>query len=61
MLLKENKFDLAVKSYTIISNNYLVEFKEFISNTLVDSSGLIWNGTIHWDCAINCVNRNNKK
>ena len=48
MLLKENKFDLAVKSYKIISNNYLVQFKEFISNSLSDSSGLIWNETIQF-------------
>lgn len=46
MLLKENKFDLAKKSYTLISNNYLVEFKEFLSPTLDYQSGLIWNGTI---------------
>jgi len=46
ILLKENKFDLAVKSYTIISNNYLSQFYEFIDNTLDNQSGLIWNGTI---------------
>lgn len=45
MLLKENKFDLAIKSYTLIFNNYLVKFKEFLSNTLYYESNLIWK----WD------------
>ena len=48
MLLKENKFDLAKKSYIIISDNYLVEFKNFLSNNLDIQSGLIWNGTIQF-------------
>ena len=30
----------------IISNNYLAEFKKFLSSTLNYQSGLIWNGTI---------------
>ena len=46
MLLKENKFDLALKSYRIISNNYLGQFNDFRVNTLDYQSGLIWNGTI---------------
>ena len=46
MLLKENKFDLALKSYKIVSNNYLSQFNEFRVNTLYYQSSLIWNGTI---------------
>ena len=41
MLLKEKKFDLAVKSYTLIFNNYLSQFYDFIDNTLDNQSGLI--------------------
>jgi len=29
ILLQENKFDLAKKSFTLISNNYLDEFYDF--------------------------------
>lgn len=46
MLLKEKRFDLAKKSFKLISNNYLEEFYEFTNNTLDNQSGLIWNGTI---------------
>ena len=34
MLLKENKFDLAKKSFKLIFNNYLNEFYNFYSNTI---------------------------
>ena len=41
MLLKENKFDLAKKSFKIIVNNYLDEFYNFCSNALDYKSGLV--------------------
>ncbi len=43
MLLKENKFDLAKDSFTLISNNYLDQFYDFLDSS---ESGPIWNGTI---------------
>ena len=43
MLLRENKIDLAKKSFTLISHNYLEEFYQFLEN---EPTGLIWNGTI---------------
>ena len=41
MLLKENKFDLAKKSFKIVSDNYLDEFYNFCSNVLDCKSGLV--------------------
>ncbi|MDD3646294.1 MAG: hypothetical protein PHH06_02695, partial [Candidatus Gracilibacteria bacterium] len=41
--LKENKFDLASKEITLLNNNYLDQFYEFLDSS---KSGPIGNGTI---------------
>lgn len=43
ILLKENKVDLASKEITLLNNNYLSEFYDFLD---LSKSGRIWNGTL---------------
>ena len=43
ILLRENKFDLASKEITLLNDNYLDQFYDFIN---FSKSGRIWNGTI---------------
>ena len=43
IMIKENKFDLAINFTKLISDNYLQEFYDFLDPT---KSGRIWNGTI---------------
>jgi len=43
IMIRENKFDIAINFTKLISDNYLKEFYEFLDST---KSGRIWNGTI---------------
>ena len=43
IMIKENKFDLAINFTKLISDNYLQEFYDFLDP---NKSGRIWNGTI---------------
>lgn len=47
MMILENKFDFAVNSIRLISDNYLSQFYEFLNPDFqFNKSGRIWNGTI---------------
>jgi len=43
IMIKEEKFDFAINSIKLISDNYLQEFYDFLDS---NKSGRIWNGTI---------------
>ncbi|MDD3646850.1 MAG: hypothetical protein PHH06_05610, partial [Candidatus Gracilibacteria bacterium] len=50
--LKENKFDLASKEITLLNNNYLDQFYEFLDSS---KSGPIGNGTIELNIKKYCI------